>query len=461
MNVLFCYSRVPSFTNAVRDYVGAFGRHSRHAIQYFDMDGGVIDFDLSAFDAIIFNYCFWGRCLALNETSLRRIAKFGGAKIAIFQDEYDYYLWHRQNVIAMGIDTIVTGVPEKHWRDVYGGLADTVSLINALTGYVPESLLNPPVPIPLDQRSYAVGYRGREVPFAFGRLTQEKVIIGRRMKQACAERGILSNIEIGEEHRIYGAAWPEFIRNCRTVLGTESGSNVFDFSGTVKPAVAAYVAANPDADFEDVHAMFLAEIDGKIEMNQVSPRIFEAFGLGTGLVLFEGDYSGLVQPWTHYIPLRKDFSNLDEVFDAIADTNGLQMMIDRAYADLIENPTFHFSSHVARLDKHIEQSVQTKSKRVPIFGLLGWRDDDGGLAMLQAKGLRGPTSSPLIHTDRVEDPIIEFRFHPRAAHRRLLQRYKVLLKSPKGNRLHRWLRSKRYVYPTLRQLVRLGTGRRP
>src|SRR5262249_13653120 len=133
------------------------------------------------------------------------------------------------------------------------------------------------------------------------------------MQAICAERGVAANISVNEEDRIYGPKWFEFLGDCRAVLGTESGSNVFDFDGTLKTAIDSYLSDHPDADFETIHALFLSGRDGEIKMNQVSPRIFEAAAANTAMILFEGDYSGVVKPWTHFIPLKKDFSNIDEV----------------------------------------------------------------------------------------------------------------------------------------------------
>ena len=74
-NILFCYSRLPSFTNTVRDYVTAFGAYSEHRIHYYDMDSGPINFDLEPFDGIVFNYCFWGRCLSVTDDFRARVTK--------------------------------------------------------------------------------------------------------------------------------------------------------------------------------------------------------------------------------------------------------------------------------------------------------------------------------------------------------------------------------------------------
>ena len=82
--------------------------------------------------------------------------------------------------------------------------------------------------LPLAKRPIVVGYRARALPFRFGHLGQEKIKIGRQMRKLCDERGIRCDIEWTEETRIYGAAWYDFIGRCRAMLGSESGSNIFD-----------------------------------------------------------------------------------------------------------------------------------------------------------------------------------------------------------------------------------------
>ena len=47
-----------------------------------------------------------------------------------------------------------------------------------------------------------------------------------------------------KESRIYGSDWFNFIGSCRSMLGTKSGSNVFDFDGSVERAYADMVVAH-------------------------------------------------------------------------------------------------------------------------------------------------------------------------------------------------------------------------
>ena len=460
-NILFCYSRVPSFTNAVREYVQAFADYSRHRIHYYDMDSGPAEFDLEPFDCVIFNYCFWARCISVAPDFSQKVTGFRGTKIAILQDEYEYFLWHEKNLKVLGIDTIVTCVPEVHWRDVFrDDYFRSVTFINALTGYVSDSLQDLPRPKDLDKRKWTLGYRSRPVPYTYGRLTQEKVYIGTRMKALCNQRGVPANIEVSEESRIYGAAWPEFIGNCRAVLGTESGSNVFDFDGTIKSAIAAFLEEQPDADFETVHERFLQKHDGKILMNQVSPRIFEAIALKTGLVLFEGQYSGVVRPWDHFIPLKKDFSNADEVFSALADLPSLKAMTERAFDDVIASRKYHFRAYIGKLDLHIDEAGSSDKGIEPCYGLIGWRkSSDEPLKPVSGQRMLIPTDQPLRHFDQVADPILTFRVNSGALQRAIMKRYESVLYSQFGRKFRSILQRNALVYTAARKGIRFVTGR--
>lgn len=460
-NVLFCYSRYPSFTNAVRDYVEAFGRHSEHRIHYYDAELGPPAFDLAPFDCIIFNYCFWARGLSADAQFRRRLSRYRGLKIAIFQDEYDYFIWNKAHVAEMGIDTIVTCVPPEHWPEVFGGEPfNKIHLIHALTGYVPDSFLQVPAARSMPERRWLIGYRSRPVHFKYGRLTQEKVVIGQRMKALCAEYGISANISLEEKDRLYGSHWNEFLRDCRAVLGTESGSNMFDFDGEITKAITAYLKANPDADFESVHSRFLKIHDGKIRMNQISPRILEAISTKTALILFEGEYSGIIKPWEHYIPLSKNFSNVQEVFSAITDTNRLEALTRRAYDEVIASGKHHFRNYIQRIDAHVSEKAPTTDNHFePIYGLVGWkRSNRDGILAPEERWLV-PTDIPLRHTDRLPDPFLSIRLEPRALQRFAFDKYIKLRSTPFAQSIQDRLQRYSKIHSVVRWCLRFATGK--
>jgi SAM-dependent methyltransferase len=278
--------------------------------------------------------------------------------VLFLQDEYDntdaVHAW----IKVLGIGCVYTCVPQGSLQQVYPAEKfPGVDFRQTLTGFVPGSL--PDVAcLPLSERPLVIGYRGRELHPRYGDLAREKWLIGERMREICAQRRIKHDIESSEDRRIYGRKWYEFLASCRATLGTESGSNVLDADGGLRGRIDAARAAEPDLSYEEIHARFIGERDGAIRMNQISPRIFEAAAVRTALILFEGAYSGLVTPWEHYLPLRKDFSNVDDVLARLDELPALEAMTARAYAHLIASGNFGYPAFVRGLDDYLESRVK-------------------------------------------------------------------------------------------------------
>ena len=354
LNVLILYDQRSVFTNTVREHLDSFARFSRHRVAYAHAAAdGPLAFPLDRFDAVIVHYSIrlafdWH----LSPEFAWALRSFRGLKALFIQDEYDHTWTACRWIEQLGIGVVFTCVPPEHVRAIYSKVDHRrVTFVPTLTGYLPiDAELDRHVR-PLADRRVVIGYRGRALPFRYGRLAREKLTIGVRMKEVCQARGVPHDIEWTEGKRIYGDAWVDFVASCRATLGTESGSNVFDFDGSLTAQVNAAIAADPKITYEEVERRFLAgkEMDGV--MNQVSPRIFEAVALRTGLVLFEGTYSGVVRPDEHFIPLKKDFSNVDEVFRRVQDDRELAAMTDRAYRHVIESGTYSYPAFVQGVDE--------------------------------------------------------------------------------------------------------------
>jgi hypothetical protein len=198
-----------------------------------------------------------------------------------------------------------------------------------------------------------IGYRGRQIGGHYGRLGFDKYEIGRRMCEICRERGIRHDIETSDAKRIYGEAWYDFLGQCRSTLGTESGSNVFDFDGALE---ARYRVMTTDKGGPISYEEFQGYTDpheNEVPMGQISPRIFEAAATGTPMILFSGRYSGIINPGEHYIELKKDFSNID-ILDQIEDISALEALADRSYPHLVSG-NYDYSRFVETVDELIER----------------------------------------------------------------------------------------------------------
>src|SRR5262249_993494 len=147
-----------------------------------------------------------------------------------------------------------------------------------------------------------------------GRSAREKHEIGAQFRERAAGLGLQLDIETDEAKRIYGEPWLAFLGNCRAALGVESGVSIFDIDGVGGPAAERLLPDGTDLSLDEVYERLLKPYDGVgVYYRTVSPGVFEAAATGTCQILYEGKYSGVVEPWVHYLPLQKDFANFDEI----------------------------------------------------------------------------------------------------------------------------------------------------
>ncbi len=346
--------------NVVRDFLFCFNKHSRHQYYYiFDPIFLGDETDFSAFDVIL---VFWGMHLPGVKVSLgatwHKLRQARALKVLFLQDEYRNVRAFNEVMSDLGIELMFTCVAEKDHKifyppDVIPSLRATYTV---LTGYIPSYLENSR-PETISQRPVDIAYRSRSLPYYLGDLAREKTIIAERFQQISLEYGFHSDISVHEEDRIYGDHWVEFLKSARFVLGTPSGASVIDFSGDISWNCDNYLYLHPNATYEEVKRCFFADVDGKYVIDTVSPRIFEATSLGSTMVMHEGFYGGILEADRHYICVKKDYSNINDVIEQMRDENYCQQIANNAYQDLIASGRYSYKTFVewfdSVLDKHV------------------------------------------------------------------------------------------------------------
>ena len=366
--VIVAYSMSSTFVQTTLDYINSIKKYSNYDVCFVNVTHvDEEDLDIDQFDVIIHNYC--SRLSIDNYVDNRYISKlkaFGGLKILSVQDEYENTNLLKANIIDLGFDIVLTCVPQDSIEYVYPSSEfQNVEFITVFTGYVPDDFAqSQPLVKPLCDRSITIGYRGRDIGGRYGRLGFDKFEIGRRMKEICDARHIATDIAMDEGSRIYGRAWFAFVGECRAMLGTESGSNVFDFDGSIAARFGEIAEANGGhrpsyAEF----APFIAQRDAEIDMGQISPRVFECALMRTPMILFRGRYSDAITAAEHYIALEKDFSNVDEVLKRLDDLEDLDALTRRAYDHLVGSGTFGYRAFIARLSNVIDDRLRTSRHR--------------------------------------------------------------------------------------------------
>ena len=357
--LLLCDYR-PHEAATVIDHIEAIRQWSRYDVFVLPIFGDLPDdVPLEAFDALVIHYnLVMSSDVFLTPLARWRISRFSGTKAAFIQDEYRFVNSTVGVMKTLGIEVLFTCVPEDQVELVYPNavLPQMRRKVTVLTGYVPQELLSRP-PVPYQDRAVDIGYRGRRLPAWLGRLGQEKVVIADRFLADAPAYGLSTDISTSEGDRLYGDEWIRFVGGTKATLGVESGASVFDFDGSVELAIRNHLSSHPDTPFEELYRLFLADVDGRIRLNQISPRSFEAAALGTLMILYPGDYSGILEAWRHYVPLQKDHSNMEEVTQAIRDRQAWERITAQAREEVALNPRYSFRAMVEAMDDALALSV--------------------------------------------------------------------------------------------------------
>lgn len=276
-------------------------------------------------------------------------------KIAFFQDEY-YYCRQRFDFLnRYKVDSVFTLLEKGSFKLVYEKYSNVTDITHNLTGYVSDNLveLGNKLTKPFSKRHIDIGYRARQLPYYMGKGAQEKHLIAELFKKHVSDVNLKLDIETKENKRIYGGSWFGFMSECNAMLGVEAGVSVYDLQGEVRMKIDRFLEDQPSATFEEAHDAILKPYEDLVPYRMLSPRHFESAALRVAQILFEGNYSGVLKPMEHYIPLKKDFSNIKEVLELFRDVKFREDITDRAYNGLIASGEYSYGNFMAHFDEYL------------------------------------------------------------------------------------------------------------
>jgi len=349
--------------NTISDHINAISKYSINKILVLSNLGEFPNLlDINKFDVIIIHYSI---CLYL-DTFISRKAKnklreFNGLKVVFIQDEYRQINKTIKELNYIRADVLFTCFPDTEKDRIYSkDKLPRLNTYNNLTGYIPERLLKIKTK-DIKDRPISISYRGRKIPYWLGELAYEKSNIVDKWKEFVLDNTLNVDISYNEQDRIYGKKWIDFLASSKATLGVESGASVMDFTGRLQYLIEKYQKLNPKASFEKIQKKYLIKHERKHKLNQISPRCFEAIALKTVLILYEGEYSGILIPERHYIVLKKDFSNINSIIERIKNNDYLQNMAKVAYQEIALNKEYSYQFFINRVDKIIEYEFNLRN----------------------------------------------------------------------------------------------------
>ena len=324
------------------------------------------------YDAVVLHTTFlalrWSHDLGRYRRAWSWLATLDCPKIALPQDEYDHAAILDEWLEELGVTAVFSNFDEQTRAPIYSRTPRRARFFDALTGYIDHGAAAycSEHARPFGERPFDVVYRAMQLPFWFGSHGQLKHRIGVAVQERAAAHNLRTDVSTRPERTILGRAWLDFVMSGRATIGAESGSSVLDSRGEIQQRIRALLASEPSLTFEQVDARMPPGWDS-YAFFAISPRHLEAVIARTCQLLVEGTYSGVLEPERHFIPLRRDFSNLDDALERIADTAHAEEIADRAYQEIYVDGTWTTDDFARRLREVFADEQPRPRRRRSIF----------------------------------------------------------------------------------------------
>ena len=370
LDILVIYCAYTTRSNLL-DSLYSFRRYTSHRIYYFNIAArGLPKVIANAqWDLIVFHTLFFTRKFDRDRQlvifdKVAALSANPSPKILSPQDEFINSDIVCNFARSIGAQTICTVQPPSVWPEIYGELEE-VELRSVLTGYIDPARVAKCTKYlaTSHQRKIDVGYRtiGKPVPW-FGRHGFLKESIAHRFSAVLSLTGMSYSISTEDKDALVGDSWYDFLGNCKYMLGVEGGTSIYDRDGSIKAKVDEFLKNHTMTSFDLVESECFKGIDGKFRGFAISPRHLEACMTGTCQVLTEGEYSGILRPYEHYIPVSKDLSNVEEVVRLIESDHLREAIVANAYRDIVQSGDFSIDRYPKVVIGSIEAASTTQNR---------------------------------------------------------------------------------------------------
>jgi len=306
----------------------------------------LVDFDLVVFQTLFFATRWDPAAFRARIERAAPLRRIGRLRVALPQDEFINADGVNDFLERLDVGAVFSVQPAHEWDTIYGARR-SFAVHPVLTGYLDDERVAKLEGFQQLPRDIDIGYRTSDRPPAWlGRHGYLKADVARVVDPPARARGLVTDISVDAADTLLGDDWYRFLCRCRYTLGVEGGTSIIDRTGEIRRRTDAYAAEHPNATFEEIEAACFPGIDGTFRGFAISPRHLEACAARVCQVLTEGEYGGILAPGRHYIELKRDFSNLDEVLDRVQSGEGREEMTARAYDDIVGSKRYTYQAFV-------------------------------------------------------------------------------------------------------------------
>jgi hypothetical protein len=329
-NILVIYNLIEyPVAASLIESIYAFKKYSHDKIFYLNFFYSPFPWYLNhvKFDIILFHHSltnFWHEHRFYKTLDILKTVNFDGAKkAAFFQDEYHHTDWRCEFINTLSIDYVFSVAPETEWNNIYNKVNfENVRFHRVLTGYLDETTIKEVALLEnKTTKKTDIFFRTLWIKtYRIGRFGMYKYHLVNIFKEKAKNTSLIVDLETGN-NSILGKKWYKFLLSSKYTIGCESGASLLDRDGIITEKINKYLFQHPEASFEETETNCFPNLDGNLNLKAIGPRHLEACMTKTCQVLMEGEYNGILKPDIHYIELKSDFSNIDQVIDIIQEDN--------------------------------------------------------------------------------------------------------------------------------------------
>jgi hypothetical protein len=231
-------------------------------------------------------------------------------------------------------DRICSQLPLEAARYLYQGLDDR-QILSTPHGLNPEAYYPPTKEL----REIDIGFVGDLYWPFIGDDERTQLLI--HFNRYAAHYGLNSDIRAGRSDRLPRTEWAKFLQRSKGLIGAESGTYYLNERGKLLARARDYnLNENQGASFAEIYEKFYATVARGVSGKCISSRHFEPIGTKTCQILLEGHYNGVLNAGEHYIPIKRDFSNVGEAVREFKDEGRRREIVDRTYDYVMSAHTY-------------------------------------------------------------------------------------------------------------------------
>ena len=324
-------------------YQNVFGTRAASENTVRDYDLTIITYEVLAHR----EWIFWPELAS----RLKRLTSHSTNTVLLAQDDYTYS--SRLDELAVSLGAAVYSPIGSDLQDIYpGALSKELRIRHCLTGYLePASLaLYEKYRLPMAERTRSLGQRVSKLPLSFGELGRRKAVFAEDVAEFFRKAGHSVDVSTRQQDSIIGLEWLRFLGNCKLTVSRKGGASLVDPENKAKSRLRLLDLLLPFISEEKRFALAGAGTVIQGNYSAESPRLFEAAALGVVQILEEDRYlDGALVPGEHYISLKSDYRNIDEVLTIANNDTLLEDMSEAAYSRLIYSESFTYEFFVRNL----------------------------------------------------------------------------------------------------------------